>query len=76
MDRTIDGPGAIAELSHRQLAHRYLGGRYKREGIPLRVWVANEEYEMRKLVHRGINGIFTTCPDVLDTGIQEEIGEG
>ena len=66
--------GADTLHQHVRLAHPYLIGRCKREGIPLYVWVVDEEAEMRKFILRGIDGIFTKRPDMLSKVIQEEIG--
>jgi glycerophosphoryl diester phosphodiesterase len=55
-----------------RFVHSYLIQSCRREGIPLFVWVVNEELEMRKLIRRGIDGIFSNCPDVLRDVIQEE----
>jgi len=60
---------------HVQLAHPYLIGRCKREGIPIYVWVVDEEAEMRRFIRRGIDGISTNRPDLLSKVIQEESGE-
>lgn len=57
---------------HVQLAHSYLITRCRREGIPIYVWVVDEEPEMRRLIRRGIDGISTNRPDVLSKVIQEE----
>lgn len=66
-----------ADILHQraQLAHPYLIGRCKREGIPIYVWVVDEEAEMRRLIRRGIDGISTNRPDLLSKVIQEESGE-
>ncbi|NIP33939.1 MAG: hypothetical protein GWN97_03685 [Thermoplasmata archaeon] len=58
------------------MTHRYLIARCKREGIPLYVWVVNGEPEMRRLIRRGVDGIFTRRPDMLATTIHQEIGNG
>jgi len=60
---------------HVQLAHSYLIGRCKREGIPIYVWVVDEEAEMRRFIRRGIDGISTNRPDLLSKVIQEERDE-
>jgi glycerophosphoryl diester phosphodiesterase len=39
------------------------------------VWVVDEEFKMRRLIRRGIDGIFTNRPDVLSRVIHEEIGK-
>lgn len=57
---------------HVQLAHPYLITKCRREGIPIYVWVVDEEPEMRRLIRRGIDGISTNRPDVLGRVIQEE----
>ncbi|NIS60925.1 MAG: glycerophosphodiester phosphodiesterase [Proteobacteria bacterium] len=57
---------------HVQLAHPYLITRCRRAGVPLYVWVVDEEPEMRRLIRRGIDGISTNLPDVLSKVIQEE----
>ncbi len=56
---------------HVQLAHPYLIGRCKREGIPIYVWVVDEETVMRRFIHRGIDGIYTNRPELLSKVIQE-----
>ncbi len=57
---------------HVRLAHPYLIKRCRKEGIPIYVWVVDEEPEMRHLIRRGIDGISTNRPDVLRKVIQEE----
>jgi len=68
--------GADTLHQHARLTHRYLIARCKREGIPLYVWAVNGEPEMRRLIRRGVDGIFTRCPDMLAKVIQGEIGKG
>ncbi len=55
-----------------RLVTPYLIRGCKKEGIPLFVWVVNEELTMRKLIRRGVDGIITNRPDVLRDVIREE----
>lgn len=68
--------GADTLHQHVRLIHRYLIARCKREDIPLYAWVVNGEPQMRRLIRRGVNGIFTGRPDILGTVIHQEIGNG
>ena len=72
---TLKRVGADTLHQHVQLAHPSLTRKCRKEGIPIYVWVVDQESEMRGLIRWGINGIFTNRPDVLDKVIQEEIGK-
>ena len=67
--------GADALHQHVLLTHPYLVWRCQKEFIPLYVWVVDEESKMRRLIRRGVDGIFTKRPDVLRGVIQEEMGK-
>lgn len=50
--------------SQRELTRKRLAD-LKEHGIPVNVYTVNDEKNMRKLLARGVDGIFTNCPDVL-----------
>ena len=56
--------------SRRELSKKWLAD-LKQQGIPVNVYTVNDEKDMKRLLVLGIDGIFTNCPDVMKSVLED-----
>ena len=56
--------------SRRELSKKWLAN-LKQQGIPVNVYTVNDEEDMKRLLVLGVDGIFTNCPDVMKSVLED-----